>query len=81
MELINIWEQEPPRNTKILFMLGDESIHEGIILSDDNLPKCDFYSYIDHKFYECDSSVPLKSRVTHWGPINEESDKEENELD
>ena len=67
----DIWKEEPLRNTEILFMTGDESIHIGEIFSDEKLRKCKFYSFVDKCDYECDLQTELNERVLYWFPLPE----------
>ena len=66
---IDIWEKEPLRNEEILFKLGNEEIHIGEIFSEEKLRKCQFYSFMDRFYYDCDSVAPMEERVTHWHPL------------
>jgi len=65
----NIWKEEPPRNTDIFFMTGDETIHHGEIFSDEKIRKCKFHSFTHKEDYECDSLTPIQDRVLYWFPI------------
>ena len=71
MEWIDIWIKEPPRNTEIFFMTGDEQIHHGEIFSEEKLRKCDFHSFTTKDDYCCDSTASLEERVIYWFPIPE----------
>jgi hypothetical protein len=65
----DIWKEEPLRNEEILFMTGDKNIHLGEIYSEEKLRKCQFYSYIDKSYYDCDKLTDFSDRVIYWFPI------------
>lgn len=69
MEWLDIWENEPLRRQKIIFMTGDEEAHIGIILSQEKLRKCDFYSFITRLNYACDSTTTLDEKVLYWSEL------------
>jgi hypothetical protein len=69
MEWKDIWKEEPPRHSEILFALGDESVHIGEIFSEEKLRKCAFHSFNDKYFYECDKNTPYEERVIYWHPL------------
>jgi len=66
---LDIWKKEPPRNEEILFKLGNEEIHIGEIFSEEKLRECQFYSFVDKCYYDCDSVTPMEEKVTHWHPL------------
>lgn len=65
----DIWKEEPPRNEDIFFLMGDDSIHLGIIFSNEKLRKCKFHSYTTSDDYECDLLTDYIDRVLYWFPI------------
>jgi len=67
----DIWIEEPPRYEEILFMTGDETIHLGLILSQEKLRKCLFHSFFSKSDYGCDSNECYSARVLYWFPIPE----------
>lgn len=69
MEWIDIWKHNPPRNTEILFMTGNDDIHIGEIFSQEKLRKCQFYSYINKCDYDCDINTKIEERVVFWFPL------------
>lgn len=69
----DIWKEEPPRNTEILFMTGNENIHVGMIYNtSEKLRKCGFFSFKHHYSFDCDLATSYEDRVIYWYPLPEE---------
>jgi len=69
MTWIDIWEEEPPRNEEILFLIGKGDIHFGTIYGTEKLRKCTFYSFCNKNNYSCDASEEYQYRVVYWCPV------------
>jgi hypothetical protein len=76
MKWKDIWKEEPPIFTEILFKLGNGNVHNGEIYDREKLRKCRFYSHVTDKDYECDTLTPLSERVLFWYPIPQDHEDE-----
>lgn len=65
----DIFKEDPLRNEEILFMTGNQSVHLGEIFSEEKIRKCQFRSYLDKTYYDCDKATDFDDRVIYWHPL------------
>ncbi len=75
IEWKDIFKEEPTRYEEILFQIGDGSVHIGEIFSEEKLRKCQFYSFVDKCYFDCDLGTPIDERVIYWHPLPKQPER------